>query len=170
MLVLGCASAPRVPVQRIDVLVESDSLQRAGPLDCEASNEQGAWRFVAPGAVEVVASPSPLRIACESRDGALPEPSLTASRATAAAESAGRKASGIGAAIGAGAGVALGVVAAPVLGPAIALLLAAGSAVRGYELGGIVGVASTLGQTGYPSPIVLHLRSRQAPTEPGKAE
>lgn len=163
MLVLGCAGVPTARTQRIDVLVERDGPERGARLDCKASNAASAWRFVAPGPVEVAVSSSPLRIACEATEGAAPEPSLTASESAAAAEAGARRGGGIGAAIGVGAAVAVGVAAAPVAGPALALLLAAGGAVKGFELGQLAGAVSAQGPSGYPTPIVLRIGSQPAP-------
>ncbi len=165
-IVPGCASMPIAPGQRIEVIVEADDPKWAGPLDCEASNAAGAWRFVAPGAVEVLPSASPLRIACDVGAGASLEPSTTASKAATAAEAGTRKGAGVGTAIGAGAGIALAIAAAPLMGPAFALLLAAGGAAKGYQLGGLAGAMSTLGPSGYPSPIVLRIRSEPVPPAP----
>jgi hypothetical protein len=163
MLVLGCAGVPPAQTQRIDVLVERDGPDRGARLDCEASNAAGAWRFFAPGPVEVAVSSSPLRIACAAVGGAAPEPSLTASKGAVAAEGGARRGGGIGAAIGVGAAVAVGVAAAPVAGPALALLLAVGGAVKGFELGQLVGAVSAQGPSGYPSPIVLRIGSQTVP-------
>ncbi len=163
VLALGCAGVAPAPVQRIDVLVERDEPDRGARLDCEASNAAGAWRFVAPGPVEVAVSSSPLRISCEAIGGAAPEPSLTASKGAVAAEAGARKGGGVGAAIGVGAAVAVGVAAAPVAGPALALLLAVGGAVKGFELGQLVGAVPAQGPSGYPSPIVLRIGSQAAP-------
>lgn len=163
LVALGCAGVSPAPGQRIDVLVERDEPDRGGRLDCEASNEAGVWRFVAPGPVEVVVVSSPLRIACEATGDAAPEPSLVASKAGAAAEAGARQGGGLGAAIGVGAAVALAVAAAPAAGPALALLLAVGGAMKGFELGQLVGAVSAQGPSGYPSPIVLRIGSRAAP-------
>ena len=172
LLTLGCAAVSPAPVQRIDVLVERDEPDRGGRLDCVASNAAGAWRFVAPGPVEVVVSSSPLRIACEASGDAAPEPSLVASKAAAAAGAGARQGGALGAAIGVGAAVAVAVAAAPVAGPALALLLAVGGAMKGFELGELVGAVSAQGPAGYPSPIVLRIGAQAAPAPgaPGGAE
>ncbi len=155
--VAGCVH--KVPTeQAIEVQVEAESSAWAGPLTCQAINSAGAWAFTAPGTVTVVRSASPLQLTCRVPPGAVAEPSVT-SASKASAKERSREGASKGAKIGGGAGVALGVAAAPVMGGAFAVLIAAGAALKGGEIGGLVGALRSGEQHSYPSPVVLHIKS-----------
>lgn len=156
----GCAH--RAPVlQTIEVRVEADSPDWTGPLACQASNSAGIWPFTAPGSVAVLPSTAPLQITCQSPAGSFAEPSVTLPTRPSQRERA-REGASTGAKVGAGAGVVLGVAAAPVMGGAFAVLIAAGSAMKGGEIGGFVGAVRSGEQNRYPSPVVLRIRSDPA--------
>lgn len=153
----GCAHK-MPPEQAIEVHVEAESAAWAGPLPCQATNSSGTWAFTAPGTVTVVRSASPLQVTCQVPAGAVAEPSIT-SAGKASAKERSREGASTGAKVGAGAGVALGVAAAPVMGGAFAVLIAAGAAMKGGEIGGLVGALRKGEQHSYPSPVVLHIRN-----------
>lgn len=154
------------PVQAIEVRVEADDPAWRGPLACRAANGFGSWTFEAPGTVVVAASGTPLRFEC-----ALPvaDPDLagdagplvvtTATAVPAASPTGGSQS---GAAIGAVAGVVIGAASVPVMGPAFAILLAAGSAIRGAEIGALTGASPARAGPAYPSPVVVRI-ARGAP-------
>lgn len=154
---VGCAAVPST--QTLEVLVEADDPAWSGPLACKASNAAGEWQFTAPGSLTVRPSFSPLRVSCTLPDGASAEPSVTPSRAGAAAREGARQGASAGARIGGGAGAAVGIAAVPVMGPAFAVLLAVGSAFRGAEIGGLLGAVSSGGAWEYPSPITLRIKA-----------
>lgn len=152
----GCAhKAP--DTQTIEVQVQAESTAWAGPLVCQASNSAGTWPFTAPGTVTVLPSASPLQLVCQVPAGAVAEPSVTAPK-TASARERSREGAAAGAKVGAGAGVALGAAAAPVMGGAFAVLIAAGAAMKGGEIGGLVGASRSGEVHRYPSPLVLHIK------------
>jgi len=153
----GCAHTATTE-QTIEVRVEADSPSWAGPLACQASNSAGSWSFRAPGTVTVLASTTPLQITCRSPVGLVAEPSVTSPRVPSQRERA-REGASKGAKVGAGAGVALAVASAPVMGGAFAVLIAAGAAMKGGEIGGLVGAARSGEKSLYPSPVVLHVKS-----------
>jgi len=157
LAVAGCAHTPPQE-QTIEVQVEAESLAWAGPLACQASNAAGTWSFNAPGAVAVVPSASPLQVTCQVPAGAVAEPSVTSAGKTSARERS-REGAATGAKVGAGAGIALGAAAVPVMGGAFAVLIAAGAAMKGGEIGGLVGALRSGEQHRYPSPVVLRIRS-----------
>lgn len=155
--VVGCAhQAPAE--QTIEVRVEADSPNWAGPLACQASNPAGSWPFTAPGTVTVLPSTAPLHVTCQAPAGSVAQPSVTSPSPPSPSERA-REGAATGAKVGAGAGVALGIAAVPVMGGAFALLIAAGAAMKGGEIGGLVGSVRTDAQNRYPSPLVLHVTS-----------
>ena len=154
----GCAHQAAL-TQTVEVRVEADSQKWAGPLSCRATNAVGSWAFSAPGTVTLLPSASSLHIACQAPDGASAEPSVTPPDASSTGERSNQGAA-TGAKVGAGAGVALGVAAAPVMGGAFAMLIAVGAAMKGGEIGGIVGALSRGGKIRYPSPVVIRIRSR----------
>lgn len=151
----GCAH--RAPTeQTIDVRVEADAPGWAGPLACQASNAAGSWPFSAPGTVTLRPSTTPLKITCQAPAGSVAEPSVTSPAGPSQRERA-REGASTGAKVGAGAGVALGVAAAPVMGGAFAVLIAAGAAIRGGEIGGLVGAMRSGEKNLYLSPVVLRV-------------
>lgn len=153
----GCAHQPP-SAQRIEVQVKADACDWAGPLACEASNAAGRWAFSAPGAVTVVPSSSPLQISCAAPSGSATEPSLTSPSAAPSRDRA-REGAATGTKVGAGAGVALGAAALPVMGGPAAVLMAVGAALRGRQIGGLVGAMRSGDTIHYPSPVILHLKS-----------
>lgn len=153
----------RSPTQAVEVRVAADDPAWAGPLDCQASNSFGNWPFAAPGTVTVAVSSSALQITCKLPIGAEAGSSITVPGAREAPGESARKGLSMGAAAGAGAGAALGAAAAPVMGPAFALLLTVGAALRGAEIGGIVGALTAGDSMGYPSPIVMRIRRASSP-------
>lgn len=156
----GVAKCRLVPgTQAVEVRVEAADGRRAGPLDCVAANAFGARAFRAPGTVTVFASVTDLRIACRLPGGgeaAAVSVPQGVPRPAGRAAGEGRAA---GATLGAAAGIAAGAVTAPVMGPGLAILVVAGSVVKGAEIGGIAGALATGGDPRYPSPIVLRLVS-----------
>lgn len=164
---LGCASTPSM--QTLEVLVETNDPAWSGLLPCKAANASGEWQFDAPGPVTVRTSVSPLRVACTLPAGASAEPSVTPSRASRVTREGAREGASAGAKVGGGAGAAAGIAAAPVIGPAFALLLVVGGAIRGAEIGGLVGAVSSGGGWEYPSPITLRIKaaSQAAEVQPG---
>lgn len=152
---LGCASTPSM--QTLEVLVQADAPAWSGPLPCKAANASGEWQFDAPGLVTVRTSVSPLRVACTLPAGASAEPSVTPSRASSVTREGAREGASAGAKVGGGVGAAAGIAAAPVIGPAVALLLVVGGAIRGAEIGGLVGAVSSGDGWEYPSPITLRI-------------
>jgi hypothetical protein len=154
---IGCAHPPPAE-QTIEVRVEAESPNWAGPLACQASNAAGSWPFSAPGTVTVLRSATPLQITCQAPAGSVAAPSVTTPGSPSRRERA-REGASTGAKVGAGAGVALGVAAAPVMGGAFAVLIAAGAAMKGGEIGGLVGAMRSGERNHYPSPVVLHVHS-----------
>jgi hypothetical protein len=154
----GCALHQGAREQTIEVRIEADSPAWAGPLACRASNASGDWSFTAPGQVTVLASTTPLRIACEIPAGATSQPSVTPPGGASTGERS-REGAVTGARVGAGAGAVLGLVAAPVMGGPFALILAVGAAIKGGEIGGMVGALRGDARNRYPSPVVLHIRN-----------
>lgn len=152
----GCAHQGTTE-QLIEVQVVAESPGWSGALACEASNAAGKWPFTAPGKVAVLPSTDPLRITCTPPAGSLAEPSLT-SPAAASPNERRREGASAGAKVGAGTGVALGVAAAPVMGGAFAVLIAAGAAMKGAEIGGLVGTMRSGEKNRYPSPVVLRVK------------
>lgn len=163
---LGCVSTPST--QTLEVTVEADDPAWSGPLPCKATNPSGEWPFTAPGSVTVRRSFSPLRVSCTLPAGASAEPSVTPSRASGAARERAREGASTGAKAGGGAGAAAGVAAAPVMGPAFALLLVVGGALRGAEIGGLVGAVSSDAAWEYPSSIILRIKAAAARPETGR--
>jgi Protein of unknown function (DUF2846) len=153
----------KFPMQAVEVRVEADDPAWGGALDCRASNSFGTWPFAAPGTVDVAASTSPLQIMCKLPAGAVGASGATTGSDSVASQEGVRKGSGTGAKVGAGAGVALGVAAAPVMGPAFAALLAVGVALKGAEIGGIVGAVTAGDLVAYPSPIVVRIKRPSSP-------
>ena len=82
---------------------------------------------------------------------------------TVASQDPVRKGASTGAKVGAGAGAALGVAAAPVMGPTFAVLMVVGGALRGAEVGGIVGAVTADDIVEYPSPIVIRIKRASSP-------
>lgn len=162
---LGCASTP--VTQTLEVLVETNDPAWSGSIPCKAANASGEWQFNAPGPATVRTSASPLHVACTLPAGAWAEPSVTSARASSATREGARQGASAGAKIGGGAGAAAGIAAAPVMGPAFALLLVVGSAIRGAEIGGLVGAVSSGGGWEYPSPITLRIKAA-APAADGQ--
>jgi hypothetical protein len=161
---VGCAhKAPAE--QTIEVRVEADSPSWTGPLACQASNSAGSWLFTAPGAVTVLPSTSPLQITRQALAGSAAQPSVTSPSSPSKRERA-REGASTGAKVGAGAGVALGVAAAPVMGGAFAVLIAAGAAMKGGAIGGLVGSVRSGEKYHYPSPVVLHVKSEPPGSSP----
>lgn len=154
----GCAHPAPPQEQAIEVRVEAESPEWAGPLACQANNSSGTWPFAAPGTVTVRPSATPLQITCQVPAGAVAEPSVTAASTPSPRERA-REGASAGTKVGAGAGVVLGAVAAPVMGAPFALLIAAGAAMKGREVGGFIGALRKGEQYQYPSLVVLHIRS-----------
>lgn len=160
--VLG-ACAHLLPVeQTIDVQVEADSPLWVGPLVCRARNGMGHWQFEAPGTVTVLTSRTPLVITCEAAEGASTQRSTTAplGSATEKAEREGKK---TGAGMGAGAGVVAAVAAAPLVGVPVAVLMVVGLTVKGAEIGGMVGAATSNEVSRYPSVVVLKVHKSDSP-------
>jgi hypothetical protein len=165
MLLVTCAAIASadcaniaLPTQRLDVLVEAQDPAWSGPLSCKAANNLGEWPFTAPGPVFLRASTSPLHVSCSLPAGAAAQESITSAGTVDATREGGRKGASAGAKVGIGAGAVLGVAAAPVMGPVFAVLLVVGGAMRGAEIGGFVGAASSGKTAAYPSPIVLHIK------------
>lgn len=152
----GCAIP--LPTQKLEVLVQADDPAWNGPLACKAANSFGEWPFTAPGPLFLRASTSPLRISCSLPAGALVEESIISSRSSDVTRESARKGASTGAKVGGGVGAVLGVAAAPLMGPAFAVLLVAGGALRGAEIGGVLAAASAGPSVAYPSPIVLHIK------------
>jgi hypothetical protein len=151
-LLAACATSPAPPTQTIEVRVQAEGVTLGGPLQCEARNDLGHWPFAAPGTVRVTVSKAALQLTCQ------PPVHLVAEVGSAAASSPAREGARTGAKVGAGVGVAVGAAAVPVLGPGVAVLLVVGSALRGAEIGGVLGALSHPGGLAYPSPIVVHVR------------
>lgn len=139
--------------------MEAETKALLGPLACRASNSEGEWEFTAPGNVQVVRSATPLTIICQTTSNALVEPSQTSSIHDSPSQR-GREGATTGAEVGFGAGVAIGVAAAPVMGGAFGLVLAAGAALKGAEIGGLVGTLQGGDGVRYPSPVVLHISTK----------
>ncbi|MCU0767844.1 MAG: DUF2846 domain-containing protein [Burkholderiaceae bacterium] len=142
--------------QTVHVLVEAEDLRWAGGLECSAANSLGAWQFRAPGEVTVRVAATPLRITCRAGDGAESVAQASAPSTPRPSEGASKGRS-IGAAVGAGAGAIAAAATAPVAGPALALLVIIGSALRGAEVGGVVGSAKVNDVVSYPAQIVLRV-------------
>lgn len=157
VLALGACAHQPLQTQTLDVRVESEGAEPIGPLACQARNGAGAWPFTAPGTVTVVPTVEPLHISCQAPEGmSVVPPNVTSSTSPSARERA-REDAVIGAKVGAGAGVALGVAAAPVMGGAFAVALVLGAALKGGEIGGLVGVLRDPQRPRYPSPLVLRV-------------
>lgn len=154
---LGCATV--LSTQTLEVTLEADDPAWSGPLACKAANGSGEWQFTAPGSVTVRPSFSPLRVSCTVPAGASVEPSVTRSRASGAARERVRDGASTGAKVGGGAGAAVGIAAVPIMGPAFAVLLAVGGALRGAEIGGLVGTVTSDAAWEYPSPIILRIKA-----------
>jgi hypothetical protein len=163
LVLSACAHQAPPQEQAIEVRVEAESAEWAGPLACHASNSSGTWAFAAPGTVTVRPSATPLQIACDVPTGAVAESNAIAANPLSARERS-REGASVGTKVGAGAGVVLGAAAAPVMGGPFALLIAAGAALKGREVGGLVGALRKGEQYQYPSPVVLHIRSEAPAT------
>ncbi len=161
MGVLAAAVSACAGPQPVEVQLESDDPAGQGPLQCEATNAAGRWKFVAPGTVTVRVS-SPLLITCKLPPGAVAGESRTVATLDDAAREAARKGESTGAKVGGGTGLALGVAAAPVAGPALILLLAAGGAMQGSLIGGATGSLSAGQGMTYPSPVVVRVTAAAA--------
>lgn len=153
----------KTPMQSVDVRVEADDPAWRGLLECQASNSFGNWPFVAPGSVAVATSTSALQIMCKPAADAAHGPGATVRGTTVASQDPVRKGASTGAKVGAGAGAALGVAAAPVMGPTFAVLMVVGGALRGAEVGGIVGAVTADDIVEYPSPIVIRIKRASSP-------
>src|SRR5512139_2477878 len=94
----------------------------------------------------------------EATAGWLAEPSITSPVGSTSSESA-RGGASTGVKVGAGLGVALGISAAPVMGVAHTALIAAGAAMRGSEVEGVIGAMSDGHRARYPSPVILRVTS-----------
>lgn len=152
-LLSACATAPPPPTQAIEVRVQAEGVTLSEPLQCEARNDLGSWPFAAPGTVSVkVSMKAPLQLTCQ------PPVDLVAETGRAAARSPEREGARTGAKVGTGIGIAAGAAAAPIVGPAFAVMLVIGSALRGAEIGGVLGTISHPGGPAYPSPIVIHVK------------
>lgn len=151
------------PTQTVEVRVDADDPAWSGPLDCRAANVFGGWRFVAPGTVEVAVAGAPLSIDCAlpadaaQSAGALPRAGAATAQATASPRPEVHSGARTGAGVGAAFGVAVGVAAVPIMGQGFAVLLAAGSALKGATIGGMVGTSTSGGGPAYPSPVVVHI-------------
>ena len=152
--VIGCASAPELASQTVEVRIASEVREWRGLLECRASNALGSWTFIAPGEVTVLKSTTALRIECRAPPGAIGETSAPVSYLTR--QQQGAKDAKTGAWVGAGAGTALAVASAPFLG-AGGVLFIVGGAEKGYEYGGYISVLQPDQLDGYPSPITVHL-------------
>jgi len=158
----------RSATQDIEVNVEADDPAWAGPLECQASNTFGIWKFTAPGTVTVHPAFSPLSFTCSVPAGSEMEANATVRSGHERVKEGSRKGAGTGAKIGAGAGVAAGLAAAPVMGPLFAVALVVGGAFQGAEVGGMIGSLNTGVRTWedallYPSPIAIHIRRMSEP-------
>ena len=167
--VLACRLAQNFPLtQDLEVRVATDDPAWRGPLQCQASNSFGSWPFMAPGTVTVEPSASTLKIACQARDGTAVAASDAAPVQRPSPHDSARQGAATGAKLGAGVGVVLGVVAVPVLGPVFAALLAAGSTLKGAEIGGVtatvMGAVSSDDRVRYPNPLEIRI-PRLAPPE-----
>lgn len=152
-LLSGCATTPPPRTQAIEVRVQTKGVTLDGPLQCEARNDLGSWPFAAPGTVSVkVSLKAALQLTCQPPADLVAEPSRTTAR------SPEREGARTGAKVGTGIGVAAGAAAAPIVGPAFAVLLVVGSALRGAEIGGVLGAIAHPDGPAYPSPIVIHVR------------
>jgi hypothetical protein len=160
-IVLG-SCAHLLPVEQpIEVKVEADTPEWAGPLSCRASNGMGHWLFEAPGTVTVLTSRTPLVITCQAMDGTWATRNTTPPISTANDKRVHDGAK-VGASVGAGAGVVVAVAAAPVLGVPIAVAIAVGAALKGAEIGGIAGAATPSEASRYPSVVILKVKSERA--------
>jgi hypothetical protein len=142
--------------QTIHVLVEAEDPRWAGGLECSAANSLGAWQFRAPGEVTVRVAATPLRITCRAGDGAEPVAQASAPSTPRPSESVS-KGQLSGAAAGAGVGAVAAAGTAPLAGPALVVLLIIGSALRGAEIGALVGTAKVDDAVSYPAQIVLRV-------------
>ncbi len=158
VLILGATLSACAGLQPVEVQLEADDPAGRGPLECEATNAAGHWKFVAPGTVTVRVS-SPLLITCKLPPGAVAGESRTVAALSDASREAARKGESAGAKVGGATGVALGVAAAPVAGPALILLLGAGGAMQGSLIGGASGSLSAGSGMLYPSPVVVRVTS-----------
>lgn len=152
VLLTACATTPPPPSQAIEVRLQAEGVTLDAPLQCEARNDLGHWPFAAPGTVSVKVSKAPLQLTCQ------PPAHLVAQAERAAATSPGREGARTGAKVGAGVGVAVGAAAVPMFGPGVAVLMVVGSALRGAEIGGVLGAMAHPGGLAYPSPIVVHVK------------
>ncbi len=155
MLLMACAqhTDPVLSPQTITVLVSSPPGSRVPLLLCHASNAVGDWTFTAPGEVTVMPSQTALHLQCHSEVGVLVSDSSSAESGFDHQNTA--SSSQTGAMIG---GATVGTLAAAMggafLGPGGVAILAAGGAMRGAEIGGMMGVDMVWR---YPSLILLHL-------------
>lgn len=157
VLALGACAHQPLQTQTLDVRVESEGAEPIGPLACQARNGAGAWAFTAPGTLTVVPTAEPLHIRCQAPQGmSVVPPSVTSLPSPSARERAHEDAA-TGAKVGAGAGVVLGAAAAPVMGGAFAVALVLGAALKGGEIGGLVGALRDTQRPRYPSPLVLRV-------------
>jgi len=159
--VLDCKLAmSTLNTQVIEVQVVADNPAWNGPLECQAANSFGTWGFVAPGALTVHPSVSPLKITCKVPAGSSMDESATGPQARDRLEDSERKGAISGAKVGAGVGIGVGVVTAPVMGPGLAAVLVIGSAFQGAEIGGLLGAVAGKdeGAIAYPSPVIIHIR------------
>jgi hypothetical protein len=106
--------------------------------------------------VTVRVAATPLRITCRAGDGAESVAQASAPSTPRPSEGASKGRSS-GAAVGAGAGAIAAAATAPVAGPALAVLVIIGSALRGAEVGGVVGSAKVNDVVSYPAQIVLRV-------------
>ena len=154
----GVTSCRLVPgTQEVEVRLESEIGARPGPLACEATNAFGSRRFEAPGTVTVFVSASALRISCGVPAGAVATATTRPPGAGASPAEKAREGAAVGAGVGAIAGIVAGAAAVPVMGPALAIMIAAGSIVKGGEIGGMAGALGAGEALRYPSPIVLRI-------------
>lgn len=149
--------------QDLEVRVAAEDPAWRGPLKCQASNSFGSWPFMAPGTVTVEPSASLLKITCQAPDGAAMAAMAAAPVQQPALRDSARQGAATGAKVGAGVGVALGVAAVPVMGPAFAVLLGLGGALRGAEIGGVVGAVASDNRMAYPNPIEVHIKRNPSP-------
>lgn len=153
----GCAhTVPQEQTIQVQMQAE-DGTPWLGALACEAFNDAGRWAFTAPGALTVKVSASPLQISCQAAPGLVLPPSRTAAEAIPRAERM-HEGAATGAKVGAGAGAAIGVAAVPVLGAGIAVLMVAGAALRGAQIGELIGAVHVGEARRYPPVLVLRLQ------------
>lgn len=156
MLLMACAqhADPVSSPQTIMVLVSSPPGTRVPLLLCHASNAVGDWTFTAPGEVTVMPSQTALQLQCHSEAGVLVSDSSSAESGFDQQNTA--SSSQTGAVIG---GATVGTLAAAMggafLGPGGVAIMAAGGAMRGAEIGGLMGVDMVWR---YPTQILLQLK------------